>query len=112
MPDSGSNEVDHRHWQHELPGKVHQLVHAQSGQRAADPYKHDDHDKELREIPEIRRDPCQERERCGPPAQEQGNSQSADGKHSEILTQEKQRSELEPGVFGVITRDDLRLPFG
>src|SRR6185312_16863086 len=37
MPNGGGNDIDERHGQHEFPGEVHELIHTQTRERAADP---------------------------------------------------------------------------
>ena len=54
MPDPGDNHVDERHRDHELPREVHELVHAEARQRAANPDEREDDRDELGEEPHIR----------------------------------------------------------
>ena len=70
-----------------------------------------DEDEELCEEPEVRGDPGEERERCGPAAEEEGDGEAAGGEHAEVFTEEEE-GEFEAGVFDVVAGDDFGFAFG
>ncbi len=110
MPDAGDEDVDERERQHEFPGEVHELIHAQARQRAANPDEDENDRHQLREKPDVGRNPRQERNRRSPAAEEQRDAEADDGEHAEIFAEEKQR-ELEAGVFREIAGDDFGFGF-
>ena len=65
--------------------------------------KHADQREELREEPDVGRNPGEERKRRGPAAEEERDGEAADGEHAEIFAEEEER-ELEAGVFDVSSR--------
>ena len=110
MPDAGDDDIDERERQHEFPGEVHQLIHAQARQRAANPDEHENDGNHLGQEPNIRRNPGQERHRRNPAAKEQRDAQADDGKHAQIFAEEKER-EFEAGILGEIAGDDFGFGF-
>src|SRR3954447_16027234 len=66
MPEACGKQIDERHRQHELPGEVHELIHAQPWQSAANPNKDCDQRQEFAEKPEVGRHPVQKGEGCVP----------------------------------------------
>src|SRR6516165_9730691 len=68
VPHGYIDEVEQRERDNKLPGKVHQLVLAQAGQRAAQPDHDADGKHDLREKPDPRRYELKESERCRPSA--------------------------------------------
>src|SRR5205823_6554971 len=59
IPETGNEDIDESHGKHELPGEVHQLIHPQTGQRAAHPNKYADDREQFQEKPQVGGDPIQ-----------------------------------------------------
>ena len=111
VPEAGGKEIKKGHGKHELPCKVHQLVHAQAGEGPANPDEDGDDGEQFCEEPDVGWNPCEEGEWRGPSAEEEGDGHSAGGKHTDIFAQ-KEEGEFKAGVFRVVAGDDLGFAFG
>ena len=111
VPDAGDQHVEQGHGEHELPGEVHELIHAQAWEGAANPDEDADEGEELEEEPDVGGDPGEERKGRGPAAEEEGDGHAAGGEHAEVFAEEEE-GEFEAGVFDVVAGDDFGFAFG
>ena len=110
MPHGGREQVDERERQHELPGEVHELIHAQARQRAPRPDEQHDQPEQFHEEPRPGRDEIERGKRGLPAAEEQRDAESAHGEEAEVFRQKEQR-EFESGVFGEIAGHQFGFAF-
>ena len=109
-PHGGGQDIDQRHRQHEFPGKIHKLVHAQARQGPAHPDEHADQRKELGEKPKVRGHPVQKRNgACQPPRNNvMARPLTA---NMPMYSPRKNSANLKPEYSSVIAGDDFGLAF-
>src|ERR1041385_3519941 len=77
-PDNRGDEIYETHWQHEFPGEVHQLIHAKTRERAANPNEETNQREQLNEEPRVTRNEIEEFKGRAPTAEEQCDGHAAD----------------------------------
>src|SRR5271154_6135365 len=116
---AGDDDVGHGDGQEELPAEAHELVVAETGERASNPDEEQKEGEDLDDEPEDRQDRVDDgtaevgdevAEGAGSSAEEEQGSDAAYGDHVGVLGHEE-HGELHRAVLGVVAGGKLRFRF-